>query len=157
MHAQGAESIPLDVLNPVDFGLGPETGVGVLILCQSGGRAARAAKRLAAAGVRGCAIVDGGTEAWVAAGLPSERGASDALPLMRQVQLTVGVLGAAGSILGMTVDSHFGWIPLIIGLGMTLAGATGFCGLAVLLARMPWNQKSAAPNRSEASCCSVKQ
>jgi hypothetical protein len=29
---------------------------------------------------------------------------------------------------------------LFIGTGFFIAGLTGFCGLAVLLAKMPWNQ-----------------
>ena len=41
------------------------------------------------------------------------------------------------------------WTPLfilvvaIIVAGLTVAGATGFCGLARLIALMPWNQRTA--------------
>lgn len=138
----GAESVPLDVLDPKGFGAGCAEGVGVLVFCQSGGRAGRAAERLAAAGVAGCAVVEGGMDAWEAAGLPVERGGGRALPLMRQVQLVVGACAAVGAALALAVDVRWAWVPLGVGCGLFFAGATGFCALAELLAKMPWNQRS---------------
>jgi len=40
----------------------------------------------------------------------------------------------------MTVNPLFALIPAFTGLGLTLAGATGWCGLALLLGKMPWNR-----------------
>jgi hypothetical protein len=40
-----------------------------------------------------------------------------------------------------------------MGCGLLMAGITGFCGLAVLMAKMPWNKASSPKG---ASCCSVK-
>ena len=65
------------------------------------------------------------------------------LPLDRQVQLTVGILIVLGVVLSMFVSSKFLALPLFIGLGLTFAGLTGTCGLAMMLAKMPWNQKGA--------------
>ena len=138
MRVAGAESVPLDRLDPSRFVRGGESGV--LVFCQSGARAGRAADRLAGAGVEGCVVVDGGMDAWVAAGLPAVRGVGGGLPLMRQVQLVVGALGATGAGLAIWVDVRWAWMPLVIGAGLVIAGATGFCGLALVLARMPWNQ-----------------
>jgi rhodanese-related sulfurtransferase len=154
----GAESVPLDVLDPKAFGTGCAEGVGVLVFCQGGGRAGRAVERLAAAGVSGCAVVEGGMDAWTAAGLPVERGGGRVLPLMRQVQLVVGACAAGGAALALAVDVRWAWVPLGIGCGLLVAGATGFCGLAELLARMPWNKRvgSGGAPRGEApgvSCC----
>lgn len=39
-------------------------------------------------------------------------------------------------------------IPLVAGCGRLFAGLTGFCGLALLLAKMPWNKTG----NSAASC-----
>ena len=156
VHVAGAELIPLDRLDPRVFGAGCEAGIGVLLFCQSGGRAGRAAQRLAEAGVRGCAVVEGGMDAWTAAGLPAVRGQSRVLPLMRQVQLVVGALGAAGAGLALGVDARWAWLPLALGCGLFVAGATGFCGLALVLARMPWNTGSggaAGGSGAQGSCC----
>jgi hypothetical protein len=59
---------------------------------------------------------------------------------MRQVQIVVGSLSAAGSLLALAVDSWFAVLPLFLGCGLVFAGITGKCGMALLLARMPWNR-----------------
>jgi len=151
-HVPGARLLPLDELDPAAFRrerAGDDAPV--YVLCQSGGRARRAIEKLARAGVTGCVLVAGGTQAWLDAGLPVNRGASRVLPLMRQVQITVGFLGATGSVLALTVNKLFVLLPLVIGCGLLFAGVTGFCGLALLLARMPWNKSAACA--TTASCC----
>jgi rhodanese-related sulfurtransferase len=97
-------------------------------------------------------LVEGGTQAWMDAGLPVNRGESRVLPLMRQVQITVGFLSAAGAALALTVNPRFALVPLVIGGGLLFAGLTGFCGLALLLAKMPWNKTSTG---NSAACCST--
>lgn len=67
----GARSIPLDQLDARLAELGP-TDREVYVVCQSGGRSARAASVLAAKGYRSV-NVRGGTGAWLAAGYPVER------------------------------------------------------------------------------------
>ena len=52
------------------------------------------------------------------------------LPLMRQVQLGAGPLALTGAALSWWVDPR--WILL-----------SGFCGMAEILAKMPWNRASA--------------
>ena len=68
------------------------------------------------------------------------RTAATRLPLMRQVQLIAGLLILTGTLLSLFV--HPGWIGLAIfvGAGLTVAGSTGFCGMAVILEKMPWNR-----------------
>lgn len=61
---------------------------------------------------------------------------------MRQVQITVGFLTAVGALLALTVDRLFAIIPLVVGSGLLFAGLTGFCGLALVLAKMSWNKTS---------------
>ena len=59
---------------------------------------------------------------------------------MRQVQLVIGLLALLGSILALTVNKNLAIIPALLGAGLTIAGLTGWCGLAVLLSKMPWNR-----------------
>lgn len=150
----GSELIPLDQLDPEVWGAAaPDASEKVYLMCQAGGRATKAAQKLSAAGVAGCVVVEGGMDAWVAAGLPVERGSSGVLPLMRQVQIVVGLITATGAALAHYVNPWFGVIPLFMGCGLIFAGVTGFCGLALILARMPWNRGS-GEKKAGASCCS---
>lgn len=85
----------------------------------------------------------GGIEAWSAAGLPL-MGKGGHLPLDRQVQMTIGLLLLTSAALSWWINPAFVGIAAFFGAGLTFAGATGFCGLARVLAAMPWNQHKAA-------------
>jgi rhodanese-related sulfurtransferase len=153
-HIPGTKLIPLDELDPAAFCRERGTDSSPLyVICQSGGRAGRAIQKLEAAGVKGCVLLEGGTQAWIDAGLPVVRGESRVLPLMRQVQITIGAISATGALLALLVDSRFSIIPLFMGCGLLMAGITGFCGLAILMAKMPWNKVHA---QAGSSCCAVK-
>jgi rhodanese-related sulfurtransferase len=150
-HVPGAKLIPLDELDPAAFARERGGSVApVYVLCQSGGRARKAIEKLERAGVQGCVLVEGGTQAWLDAGLPVNRGESKVLPLMRQVQIIIGLVSATGAALALAVNPWFAVLPLITGCGLLFAGITGYCGLALLLAKMPWNKSS---NCNSASCC----
>ena len=140
-HVPGARLVPLDDLDPTAFmrEAGPDSGP-VYVVCQSGARARKAIQKFERVGFDRCVLVEGGTEAWIAAGLPVVRGARKTLPLMRQVQLTVGAISATGAALALLVDFRFAMISLIMGCGLAFAGLTGICGLALLLAKLPWNR-----------------
>jgi rhodanese-related sulfurtransferase len=70
-HVPGAKNIPLGELEGRVAELGaPEAGV--YVICQSGGRSARASATLAAKGFRPVDVA-GGTGAWLAAGYPVAR------------------------------------------------------------------------------------
>ena len=75
IHVPGVHLIPLDRLDAKQ--LEPSGGFSkakpVYILCQSGGRAKQAAARLEQSGFEKCSVVEGGTSAWAAAGLPVNR------------------------------------------------------------------------------------
>lgn len=149
-HVPGAQLLPLDELDAAAFcRTRTANSPPVYVLCQSGSRAKRAIAKLEQAGARGCVLVEGGTQAWLDAGLPVNRSASRVLPLMRQVQIIVGFVAALGSGLALAVDPRFAVLPLVMGSGLLFAGLTGYCGLALVLAKMPWN-KTAACNSATA-------
>jgi hypothetical protein len=70
---------------------------------------------------------------------------------MRQVQITAGTISALGAVLALALNPLFAIIPLFIGCGLLFAGLTGTCGMAMFLAKMPWNRGSAP-----VSSCEVK-
>jgi Protein of unknown function (DUF2892) len=45
------------------------------------------------------------------------------------------------------VSPRWLYLAMFIGAGLTFAGATNICGMAVVLARMPWN-RDAKPGTS---------
>lgn len=142
LHAVPARNLPLP-----DVSAGALEKLGhagraaqVYLLCQSGKRAEAACRRLAGEGFERAVVVTGGTEAWSAAGLPVVQGASRAIGLERQVRIAAGALVVLGVALSLTVHPGFVWLAGFVGAGLVFAGATGFCGMGLLLAQAPWNR-----------------
>ena len=59
---------------------------------------------------------------------------------MRQVQIVAGSLVVLGVVLGLLVAPSFFALSAYVGAGLVFAGSTGWCGMAKLLAVMPWNR-----------------
>jgi len=144
-HIPGARLVPLDELK--DSGLsdvvkdaGGETGKPLYLTCHAGVRAEQAAQMMRTAGLDHVVLVKGGTEAWQKAGLPVKR-CGTALSLERQVQIAVGSLLILKVLFGFTVHELFFVAAAVIGAGLITAGITRWCGMARLIARMPWNRR----------------
>lgn len=137
---RGALNIPLSSLS-LDS-MKPFEGKTIIVQCQSGNRSKLACQKISTAvATMTLKDLEGGIAGWKKAGLPVESaGASYSLPLMRQVQLTLGLFVLAGTSLSYFVSPVFLVIPLIIGAGLTNAGLTGWCGLAKFMDVMPWNR-----------------
>lgn len=134
----GSCLVPLD---SVSAGTLPEhAGKKLVVHCQSGRRGATAAEKLSRENP-GLEIynLEGGITAWWEAGY-AVSGAGAFLPLDRQVQLTVGLAVLTGSLLGYYVSPAFFLLSGFFGAGLVFAGLTGYCGLARLMAKMPWNR-----------------
>lgn len=108
------------------------------VLCRSGGRAAKAAASLADAGVADIVIVKGGLSACSSCNIPTEKG--KVISLERQVRIAAGALVLSGVLLGHFVDDSFYILSGLIGGGLIFAGITDYCGMAMALARAPWNR-----------------
>ena len=63
---------------------------------------------------------------------------------MRQVQITAGSLVLIGLLAGVLASPWALILSGFVGAGLVFAGASGWCGMAVLLARMPWNRVTPA-------------
>jgi sulfur dioxygenase len=75
LRIPGAINIPLDRLAPAALMAEFDIEAPLYCVCQTGTRSQLAARTLRAAGFQHVVHVDGGTNAWHAAGLPLERGA----------------------------------------------------------------------------------
>ena len=138
LHAEAARSVPLDVLDPSSMA-DSRSGGPLYVICRSGSRARRAVEQLAAAGLSDVVNVEGGTLAWASQGLPVVRGRK-AISLERQVRIASGSLVLVGAVLGALIHPGFIGIAAFVGAGLVFAGLTDTCGMAILLARMPWNR-----------------
>ena len=141
-RARGALSRPLSTLEAK--GLGLPAAREVIFTCRSGMRTGANGQRLASACGTGAYVLDGGLDAWIAAGLPVEVEARAPLEMTRQVQIAAGLLVMAGVALGLAVSPWFLGIAGFVGAGLVFAGVSGFCGLARLLALAPWNRAASA-------------
>jgi rhodanese-related sulfurtransferase len=137
-HVPGALSRPLSGLERASLTLQPTQEV--VFTCKSGMRTAAACERLAAAVAGPALVLEGGVDAWTAAGLPIAEDKAQPLVILRQVQITAGSLVVAGVGLGLTVHPAFFGLPAFVGAGLIFAGLTGTCGMARLLALAPWNR-----------------
>ena len=56
--------------------------------------------------------------------------------------MAAGGLILTGALLGSLVHPVFWGLSALVGAGLFVAGATGFCGMARLLALAPWNRRT---------------
>jgi rhodanese-related sulfurtransferase len=144
-HIPGARLLPVDELDTGNLETvldraGLEADTPLYLTCHAGKRAERAAQILREAGMTQLMLVQGGTEAWQKAGLPINKSDS-VLSLERQVQIAVGSLLILKVVFGFAVHELFFVAGAAIGAGLITAGVTRWCGMAQLMARMPWNRR----------------
>jgi len=140
IHIPFAKNIPLDTIGKAPLEeLDNPTGKVAYIICHSGARAETACKKLIDMGHQNIIKVTGGTVGWKSAGLPVNEDARG-VSLERQVRIAAGLLVVAGVVLSL--NFHVGYLALsaFVGLGLIYAGITDSCGMAAILARMPWNK-----------------
>ncbi|WP_425613670.1 rhodanese-like domain-containing protein [Anatilimnocola sp. NA78] len=139
VHVEFARNVPLDRLDPQAIRAGRSNDQALYVICRSGARGKQACEKLQAAGISNAVNVEGGTLACETAGLPLVRG-KKSISLERQVRIAAGSLAFVGGVLAVTVHPYFAGLSAFVGAGLMFAGITDTCGMAMILARMPWNQ-----------------
>lgn len=137
-HIPGAVNLPMDQIESRMKDLSSHTPV--VLICQAGKRAQMTADLLGTRQQFDIAVLEGGTNAWIHADLPLVCCARTRWSLERQVRLIAGSLMLAGLALALTVSSSFLLLCGLVGLGLTFAGLTDICPMAILLAKLPWNR-----------------
>lgn len=136
VHIKGVQLVPASVLelHPLD------TDKELIFTCRSGKRT-EAARPVLERVVQGSGfILEGGLQAWEKAGLPVVHIPAGPLPMFRQIQIAAGALVLLG-VVGSALWHPFYLLTAFVGAGLVFAGITGFCGMGLLLAKMPWNSK----------------
>jgi len=136
-HIPSAVNIPLEQIEVRLDDLQPN--LPIILVCQSGKRA-----RMVAGLLESCrkdvTVLEGGTSAWRAAGLPLVMSTNSRWSLERQVRLIAGLLILASLFLSRFSNPYWLGLTAFVGLGLSFAGATDLCLMAALLLRLPWNR-----------------
>lgn len=138
VRIDGAEAAPLSVISWMY--LRPATAqLPIIFTCNSGNRTNKNSDLLQKLAAGPAWQMEGGVSGWAKQGLPVEV-TQQPLPIFRQIQIGAGGLVLAG-VVGSVVWPPMLWLSAFVGAGLIFAGVTGFCGLGLLLAAMPWNRK----------------
>ena len=140
-HLAGAMNLPLGQVDEALPNLAEACRGGTLrFVCKSGMRAEEARKRFLAR------FPDLSDKVSAGAGENDAPAASGPIPLMRQVLIAAGSLVAGFGVAAVYAHPAWIWGAIAVGGGMVFAGTTGICGMALLLQKMPWNQRAAGPS-----------
>lgn len=145
----GSECVPLPRLS--QSAAGWDRHEPLLLMCKSGMRSKQAYDQLAAAGFANLTMLTGGIEACKKAGLDVVV-VRRTIPIIRQVMIVAGGLILLGLFFSRTMPG-FILLSWFVAFGMAFAGVTGWCPMAKLLEKMPWNKVPAA---SGGSCCAAE-
>ena len=141
-HIPYALSLPLGQVTDLFKKMNIPGDKKIYVQCAMGGRSAKACIALSKEDCPNEIYnIDGGIQAWKAENLPLISGnANTGISIFRQVQIIVGALVLLMVILGFSGISAAFVVAGILGAALCFAGITGWCGLALLLTRMPWNK-----------------
>lgn len=135
-----AKNIPLSTICLENINLPKNKSKKIVIQCRSGSRSREACEKILK---HDSSLIlynlEGGILDWVQQGFPTTK-EKQILPLERQVQITLGSIITFGVIMAYFASTSWLIVPAIIGIGLLNAGITGWCGLAKLVARLPWNK-----------------
>ncbi|SDN06214.1 Rhodanese-related sulfurtransferase [Lentzea albidocapillata subsp. violacea] len=137
-HIPGSYNVPLDLLREHRDELRAHLDEQVVLICRSGRRAVEAEQALAAAGLPNLRLLDGGIDAWQAAGGEVRHG-EPRWDLERQVRLVAGAIVLTAVLVGLLVPPVT-WLAGLVGAGLVVAALTNTCVMGTLLAKLPYNR-----------------
>ncbi len=137
-HIEGVINIPLDELKSHLNELADKREI--YIHCRSGNRSGKAVELIKKSGIKADIFeMQGGLLAWEEMNFPI-KSVTNRIPIIRQVMIVAGLLIIVGVLLAQFVHPLFIYLPVVVGLGLLISGISGWCGMALVLAKMPWNK-----------------
>jgi rhodanese-related sulfurtransferase len=138
-HIAGSYNVPLNTLGEH---AGELTTVSdpVVLVCRGGNRARQAEEVLRDSGMARLHVLEGGIAAWQEAGYDLRRTGRERWALDRQVRLVAGLVVLTGALLSVSVSPWFLLLAGFMGAGLTFSAVADWCGLALLLGRLPYNR-----------------
>jgi rhodanese-related sulfurtransferase len=156
VHIPGSYNVPLDLLSEHREELSKTVDGPVILVCASGMRAKQADNTLRDAGFSQLTVLEGGINAWQQNGYEVVRG-QQKWSLERQVRGVAGTLVVLGTLGGLLVWQPLALLALFVGAGLTFAALTNTCGMAMLLARLPYNRGASCDIREVMDQLAVDQ
>ncbi|MEC4985857.1 MAG: rhodanese-like domain-containing protein [Oscillatoria sp. PMC 1076.18] len=135
-HIPSSILIPLSTFDPQAI---PTNNKQLVLHCQTGNRSAQAAQKLFAAGVEEVTHLEGGLNTWKQQKYFTKINKQAPISIMRQVQIVAGSLILTGTLLAL-ISPWFLLLTGFVGSGLLYAGISNTCAMAIILAKMPWNQ-----------------
>lgn len=139
-RVSGATLIPLSeiISRKAELDASQET----FVICRTGRRSAEAQQKLVAAGFSNVVNVSGGFEAWKKESLAYDRDEQAPWSIERQVRFAAGTLVLIGVLLSAFVHPYFIVLSGLIGFGLAFTATIDWCGMGLLIAKMPWNRRA---------------
>lgn len=137
MHIPGSFNVPLETLREHARELA-DVDQRVVLICQSGARAAEAEAKLSENGKDTLQVLEGGMAAWEESGGDVVRG-EQRWGMERQVRLAAGSIVLAG-VLGSVFVPKAKWLAAGVGAGLTYSAVSNTCTMARVLSKLPYNQ-----------------
>jgi rhodanese-related sulfurtransferase len=138
VHIPGSFNVPLDTLGEHVHDLA-DVEHPVVLVCRSGARATQAHAKLTTAGKQRLHLLEGGMDAWEAAGGDVVRSASDVWALDRQVRFVAGAIGLLAVLMSMLVPKAK-WLAGGVSFGLAFSAATNTCAMGNVLSKLPYNR-----------------
>lgn len=138
VHISGIKNIPMEQI-PSHMNQLSKTEP-LYLLCNSGNRSKMAISDLSHHGFNNLINVEGGIQAWMKDSFPVIRTAKWHMPVIRQVMTIAGALVLMGSLGSVLLNPNWIWLAVFVGCGLFFAGISGYCLMAKILEKMPWNQ-----------------
>lgn len=143
-HVDGSINLPLSEFNKLAPNLVRKLNQDkITIMCLSGRRAQLAKQQLQSLSLgmpHTYEVFDGGIKKWISDGGEVIKMKSNHVSILRQVHIGAGLLVVLGVVLSLAINPAWIYFSAFVGLGLFFAGATGFCAMASVLAKMPWNK-----------------
>ncbi len=138
LHIPGSYNVPLDTLGEHVRDLA-DVEHPVVLVCQSGNRAAQAHGRLVEAGKDTLHILEGGMQAWQQVGGDTASTAQSRWAMDRQVRLVAGSLSLFAVLLSLVVPKAK-WGAAAVAAGLTYSAVSNTCAMATVLSKLPYNR-----------------
>ena len=137
-HIANSQLVPLSTIGSA-YRAWPTTQP-ITLICKSGRRAEQARQQLAALNFTALTVLEGGIDAWRAAGKPLTNLAKAPWSLERQVRIAAGSLVLITLLLAHFVSGYLLLATAFVGAGLIFAGISDICMMANVLGKLPWNR-----------------
>lgn len=137
-HIPGSYNVPLDTLgeHAAEFA---NTDATIVLVCQSGARAAQAQSKLEGHGKSGMLLLDGGMNAWQSAGGDLTHGESTVWAMDRQVRFVAGSISLAGLLASIALPKAK-WLAGGVASGLVFSALSNTCTMGNMLGKLPYNK-----------------